>query len=228
MIRKKKQGSLIIISGTTCAGKGAVIDALLKRNQNLSLSISYTSRAMREGEIDGKDYKFISKEEFERKIENDEFLEYAFVHNSNYYGTPKAEIKELLDKGQDVILEIEVQGAGKVKEMFPETILIFVMAPSMEEVKRRIKARGQENNEQIIKRFQTAYQEINEISKYNYVVVNDEIENAVLKIEAILLSEKCRVDRIEEIAVENQEEIIHEFLMEKEFDNSNPYQDKLE
>ena len=228
MIKEKKQGSLIIISGTTCAGKGAVIDALLQRNQNLSLSISYTSRAMREGETDGKEYYFITKEEFERKIENDEFLEYAYVHNSNYYGTPKAEIKELLDKGQDVILEIEVQGAQKIKEMFPETILIFIMAPSMEEVKRRIKARRQENNEQIIKRFQTAYKEINEIPKYNYVVVNDEIENAVKKIEAILLSEKCRVDRIEEIAVENQEEIIHEFLMGKEFDNSNPYQDKLE
>lgn len=228
MIKEKKQGSLIIISGTTCAGKGAVIDALLQRNQNLSLSISYTSRAMREGETDGKEYYFITKDEFERKIENDEFLEYAYVHNSNYYGTPKAEIKELLDKGQDVILEIEVQGAQKVKEMFPETILIFIMAPSMEEVKRRIKARGKENNEQIIKRFQTAYKEINEIPKYNYVVVNDEIENAVKKIEAILLSEKCRVDRIEEIAVENQEEIIHEFLMDKEFDNSNPYQDKLE
>ena len=101
------------------------------------------------------------------------------------------------------------------------------MAPSMEEVKRRIKARGKETNEQIIKRFQTAYNEINEIPKYNYIVVNDEIENAVAKIEAILLSEKCRVDRIEEIAVESQEEIIHEFLMDKEFDNSPLYEDKL-
>lgn len=227
MIKEKKQGSLIIISGTTCAGKGAVINALLEKNPNLSLSISYTSRAMRDGETDGVEYKFISKEKFEEKIKNDEFLEYAFVHNSNYYGTPKDEIKELLDQGRDVILEIEVQGAGKVKEMFPETILIFIMAPSMEEVKRRIKARGKENNEQIIERFKTAYQEINEIPKYNYVVVNDKIENAVAKIEAILISEKCRVDRIEEIAVESQEEIIHEFLMDKDFDNSNTYKDKL-
>lgn len=227
MIKEKKQGSLIIISGTTCAGKGAVIDALLQKNTNLSLSISYTSRKMREGEINGKDYIFITKKEFEDKIENNEFLEYAYVHNSNYYGTPKTEIKEKLNNGQDVILEIEVQGAMKVKEIFPETILIFIMAPSMEEVKRRIKTRGQENNEQIIKRFKTAYQEINEIPKYNYVVVNDKIENAVNKIEAILISEKCRVDRIEEIAVENQEEIIHEFLMEKEFDNSNIYDEKL-
>lgn len=227
MIKQKKQGNLIIISGTTCAGKGAVIDALLQKNENLALSISYTSRKMRDGETEGVEYKFISKEEFEKKIENDEFLEYAFVHNSNYYGTPKAEIKEMLDKGKDVILEIEVQGAGKVKEMFPETILIFIMAPSMEEVKRRIKARGKETNEQIIARFKTAYKEINEIPKYNYVVVNDKIENAVEKIKAILLSEKCRVDRIEEIAVESEEEIIHEFLMDKEFDNSPLYEDKL-
>lgn len=129
----------------------------------------------------------------------------------------------MLEHGKDVILEIDVKGAQKIKSMFPETILIFIMAPSMEEVKRRIKARGKENNEQIIKRFQVAYQEINEIPKYNYVVVNDDVLNAVTKIEAILLSEKCRVDRIEEIAVENQEEIIHEFLMDKEFDNSSSF-----
>jgi len=223
MIKHKKQGSLIIISGTTCAGKGTVVQELLKRNENLSLSISYTSRYQREGEKNGVDYYFVSKEEFEEKIKNEDFLEYAYVHNSNYYGTPKKEVKDLLDQGKDVILEIEVQGAQKIKEIFPETILIFIMAPSMQEVKKRIKARGKETNEQIIKRFQTAYQEINEIPKYNYVVVNDEVANAVTKIEAILISEKCRVDRIEDIAVENQEEIIHEFLMDKEFDNSKPF-----
>ena len=103
--------------------------------------------------------------------------------------------------------------------MFPQTILIFIMAPSMSEVKRRIKARGKETKEQILDRFQTAYREINEIPKYNYVVVNDHLEDAVSKVEAILLSEKCRVDRIEEIAVENQEEFIHEFLMDKDFEN---------
>ncbi len=226
MIKQKKQGNLIIISGTTCAGKGTVIEKLLERNNNLSLSISYTSRAMREGDKNGVKYHFISKEEFEKKIKNDELLEYV-KYSGNYYGTPKTEIKKILDTGHDVVLEVEVNGAQKIKEMFPETILIFIMAPSMEEVKRRIKARGQETNEQIIKRFQTAYQEINEIPKYNYVVINDEIEKAVEKIEAILLSEKCRVDRIEEIAVENQEEIIHEFLMNKEFDNSPLYKNKL-
>ncbi len=154
-------------------------------------------------------------------------LEYEIVHQDHYYGTPKKEVKKLLDTGKDVILELDVKGAQHVKEMFPETILIFILAPSMEIVKERIKARGKENNEQIIKRFQAAYQEINEIPKYNYVVVNDVLEDAVKKVEAILLSETCRVDRIEEIAVENKEEIIHEFLMDKEFDNSPLYEDKL-
>ena len=227
MIKQKKQGNLIIISGTTCAGKGTVIQELLNRNSNLSLSVSYTSRKKRDGEIEGKDYYFINKEQFEDKIKNDEMLEYEIVHQDHYYGTPKKEVKELLDTGKDVILEIDVKGAQHVKEMFPETVLIFILAPSMEIVKERIKARGKENNEQIIKRFQTAYQEINEIPKYNYVIVNDVLEDAVQKVEAILLSETCRVDRIEEIAVENQEEIIHEFLMEKEFDNSPLYEDKL-
>lgn len=218
MLKNKKRGSLVIISGTTCAGKGTVIKELLKRNQNLSLSISYTSRNIRLGDIPDVTYHFVSNEEFEKKIQNDDFLEYAKVHD-NYYGTPKKEIEEKLKSGLDVILEIEVQGAKIVKEKLPETILIFVMAPSMEEVKRRIIARGAETKEQIIRRFQTAYQEINEIPKYNYVVVNDEVENAVKKIEAILISEKCRVDRIEEISVENQEEVLHELLMDKKFNN---------
>ncbi len=220
MIKQKKNGELIIISGTTCAGKGTVIEELLKRNDNLTLAISYTSRPMRAGEVEGVDYKFISHEEFERKIEAGDFLEYAKVRYGEYFGTPKEEVKKLLATGKDVILEIDVQGAQQIKEKFPETILIFIMAPSMSEVKRRIKARGKENNEQIIDRFKTAYKEINEINKYNYVVVNDEVKNAVTKIEAILISEKCRVDRIEEISVENEEEIIHEFLVEKEFDNT--------
>ncbi len=218
MIQTKKRGSLIIISGTTCAGKGTVIKELLKRNSNLVLSTSYTSRNIRKDDIKDETYHFISKEQFEEKIKNDDFLEYALVHN-NYYGTPKFEIEQILSSGKDVILEIEVQGAKIVKEKLPETILIFILAPSMEEVKKRIIARGSEDKEQIITRFKTAYQELNEISKYNYVVVNDKVENAVKKIEAILISEKCRVDRIEEIYVANQEEFMHELLMDKEFEN---------
>ena len=219
LIKQKKRGSLIIISGTTCAGKGTVIKELLKRNENLVLSTSYTSRSIRKGDIEDVTYYFVSREKFEEKIKNDEFLEYALVHG-NYYGTPKKEIDNLLSDGKDVILEIEVQGAKIVKEKLPETVLIFVLAPSMEEVKKRIIARGSETKEQIITRFKTAYQEINEIPKYNYVVINDIVSSAVKKIESILISEKCRVDRIEEISVENKEEFMHELLMEKSFDNS--------
>lgn len=215
MIKTKKRGSLIIISGTTCAGKGTVIKHLLERNKNLFLSISYTSRPMRNGDVEGKTYYFVTPEEFEEKIRNNDFLEYAQVQYGCYYGTPKAEINERLEEGYDVILEIDVEGAKQIKELFPETILIFIMAPSMEVVKMRIKSRNAEDPEQIIKRFKRAYQEINEINKYNYVVINDELEDAIRKVEAILLSEKCRVDRIEEINMENEEEIIHEFLMEK-------------
>ena len=219
MIKTKKRGSLIIISGTTCAGKGTVIKKLLERNKNMVLSLSYTSRPIRKGEVDGIDYKFISHKEFERKIKNGDFLEYAKVRYGEYFGTPKENIENLLGAGKDVILEIDVQGAKQIKEKLPETILIFIMAPSMEEVKRRIKARGAETAEQIVDRFQTAYREINEVNKYNYVVVNDNLEEAIQKVEAILISEKCRVDRIEEIYVENKEEIIHEFLIGKEFNN---------
>lgn len=220
MIKTKNQGSLIIISGTTCAGKGTVIKKLLSLHNDIVLSISYTSRPKRASEIDGVDYYFVTKKEFEEKIANGDFLEYAQVHYGDYYGTPKKEVIKKLESGKDVILEIDVEGAKQIKEKFPETILIFIMAPSMEEVKRRIKMRGDENNEQIIKRFKRAYQEINQVNNYNYVVVNDDLEEAVKKVEAILISEKLRVDRIEEIAVENEEEIIHEFLMDKDFDNT--------
>ena len=226
MIKQKKNGNLIIISGTTCAGKGTVIDKLLERNKDLALSISYTSRPIREGEINGKDYIFISKEEFEEKINNGDFLEYAKSHREDYYGTPKKELQEMLNKGKDVILEINVDGAKYVKEMFPEVLLIFIMAPSMEEVKRRIKERGKESPKQIIERFKSAYREINEIPHYNYVVINDKVINAVDKIEAIIKASKCQVDRIETINVESEEEILHEFLIGEEFDNK-PMSEKI-
>ena len=226
MIKQKKNGELIVISGTTCAGKGTVIEKLIERNDNLSLSISYTSRKMREGEVDGKDYIFISQPEFEEKIKKGDFLEYAKSHREDYYGTPKKEVQEMLDKGKDVVLEINVDGAKYIKEMFPEVLLIFIMAPSMEEVKKRIIKRGKESPEQIIERFKTAYKEINEIPNYNYVVINDNIENAVDKIEAIIKASKCQVDRIEEINVESEEEILHEFLIEKDFDNK-PMSEKI-
>ena len=223
MIKTKNKGDLIIISGTTCAGKGTVIKKLLSNHNDIMLSTSYTSRPKREAEIDGVDYYFVSKEEFERKIENGDFLEYAQVQYGAYYEKTKKEVLELLDSGKDVILEIDVQGAKQIKEIYPSTILIFIMAPSMREVKRRIMMRGSENIDQIISRFKVAYNEINQINNYNYVVVNDDLDTAVAKVEAILVSEKLRVDRIEDLSVENEEEIIHELLMDKKFDNSKDY-----
>lgn len=221
MIKSKKSGELIIISGTTCAGKGTIIEKLLKENPNLALSISYTSRKPREGEVDGIDYKFISHKEFEKKIKNGDFVEYAKVRYGEYFGTPKKEVDKLLKSGKDVILEIDVEGAKQIKKLYPSTVLIFIVAPTMSEVKRRIVKRGKETKDQIIERFKTAYRELNEIPNYNYIVVNDNIYEAVNKIEAILTSIKCRVDRIEELSMENEEEIIHEFLADhKEYDNT--------
>ena len=211
MIKQKQTGQLIIISGTTCAGKGTVVKELLKRNENLTVSISYTSRPKREGEIDGKDYFFVSSEEFEKKIANNDFLEYA-IYNDNYYGTPKSKIEDFLHQGKDVILEIEIQGALKIKEEFPNAIFIFIMPPSMRELVRRLKKRNTEDTDKIIARFKKAYQEINYYNNYNYVVINDDLDTAVKKVEAILTAERLRVSRIENVYVGNAEEELHEGL----------------
>jgi len=219
IIKTKEKGSLIVISGPTCAGKGTICKELLKKNKNIWLSISCTSRPMRKGETNGKEYFFLSKEEFEEKIKNDEMLEYAQVHYNDYYGTPKEHIKEKLDEGKDVILEIDIQGAIQIKEKISEAIFIFILAPTMNEIKERLIKRGCENESQMIERFKTAYREINEITKYNYVVVNDNLDEAVNKVNAIITSEKCRVDRIEEVYLSNEEEIIHELLVNKNLIN---------
>lgn len=219
IIKTKKRGSLIVISGPTCAGKDTICRELLKINTNIWKSISYTSRPMRGNEVNGVDYFFVTREEFEKKIQNNEMLEYAKVHYNDYYGTPKGHIKEKLDAGYDVILEMDIQGALQVKEKAPEAIFIFILAPTMEEIRNRLIKRGCENNEQMIERFRKAYKEINELTKYNYVVVNDILEEAVNKVNSIIVSEKCRVDRIEEVYLSNEEEIIHEFLVEKDLKN---------
>ena len=219
IIKTKKKGSLIVLSGPTCAGKGTICKELIKINKNIWPSISYTSRPKRENEIHGKDYYFITKEEFEQKIKNNEMLEYAQVHYNDYYGTPKEHIKQKLDEGIDVLLEIDIQGALQIKEKIQEAIFIFILAPSMEEIKNRLIKRGCENENQMIERFKTAYREINELTKYNYVVINDVLEEAVNKVNSIILSEKCRVDRIEEVYLSNEEEIIHELLVDKNLVN---------
>ena len=219
IVKTKERGNLIVISAPSGAGKGSVISKLLEREPNLWLSISMTSRQIRANDIPGVTYYFVTKEEFEQKIEEGTFLEYA-TYNGNYYGTPRDKIREKLDEGKDVILEIEIQGALKVKDLVPDAIFIFILPPSMKELRRRLVNRGTDSMDKILDRFQTAYKEINEVTKYNYVVINDEIDKAVEKVHAILLSERCRVDRIEEVYLNNMEEEVHELLMEKDLDNS--------
>lgn len=218
IVKTKEQGNLIVISGPSGAGKGSVISNLLECYDNVWLSISMTSRAIRANDIPNQTYYFVTKEEFEERIKNGVFLEYA-TYNGNYYGTPRDKINEKLEQGIDVILEIEIQGALKVKELVPDAIFIFILPPSMKELKRRLVNRGTDSMDKILERFQTAYKEINEVTKYNYVVINDELDKAVEKVKAILLSERCRVDRIEEVYLNNMEEEVHELLVDKDIEN---------
>lgn len=219
MIRQKSRGLLIVVSGPSGAGKDTVCNKVVEDMKDTKISISMTSREPRGKEQDGVEYYFVTKEEFEEKIKNDEFLEYAIVHNNQYYGTPKAKIEEDISKGKNIILVIDIQGALKIKEILPEALFIFIMPPSMEELKDRLIKRGTESKKKILERFKTAYNEINEFAKYNYVVVNDRVDKAVNKVKSIITAEKCRVDRIEEIYLNTKEEFIHEGLIDEEFEN---------
>ena len=220
IVTEKEKGNLIVLSGPSGAGKDSIIRELKNYYHNFWVSVSMTSRAHRGEEVDGIDYFFVSKEEFESHIRRNDFLEYA-MYNGNYYGTPKSKINDFLIQGKDVILEIEIQGALKIKEEFPEAIFIFIMPPSRRELVNRLKKRNTENIDKIIERFKKAYQEINYYNNYNYVVVNDDLEEAVKKVWAILLSERLRVSRIENVYVGNMEEELHEALRDDiTFDNS--------
>lgn len=203
------KGLLIVISGPSGAGKGTICRALLDKNPDIKLSVSCTTRNPRQNEVEGINYYFITKEKFKEMIDADEFLEYAEVYD-NFYGTPKAKVESILNEGKDIILEIDIQGALKVKEKYPEGVFVFIMPPSMEELKNRIKKRGSETEESLIKRFKSAFQEINYVANYNYVIVNDEVEKAVEKLEAIILAEKCRVDRLKGNYIFLQEGFLNE------------------
>ena len=214
MIKVKEKGLLIVVSGPSGCGKSTLNQLLLQKRDNIVMSISDTTRALRGKEINGVDYNFISKEEFEENIKNNKYLEYAKVHSDKYYGTPVDWVEKMLDEGNDVILEIDIEGARQINEKRSDAIFIFIMPPSMAILKQRLVSRNTETKEQVIERFKTAYKEINEVSKYNYVIVNNDIDTALNKMNAIITCEKCRVDRIEEVDLGNQEEIIHEILMD--------------
>ncbi len=218
MIKTKKQGLLIVLSGPSGSGKNTICDEVKKNNLNIWKSISMTSRSPRDGEIDGKDYYFVSSKEFEEKIKEDKFLEYA-EFAGNYYGTPRENIQKHLDNGEDVILVIEIQGALQIKKKLPQALFVFLLPPSMAELKRRLTDRKTESKSKIMERFETAYKEINELSKYNYVIINDKVNDAVMKLEAIIKAERCRVDRIEEVFLDSPEEKIHEILIDKNLEN---------
>lgn len=199
-----KRGILAIISGFSGAGKGTVVNKLLEKD-NYAVSISATTREPRQGEGDGKNYFFKSRDEFENMIENNQLIEYA-EYVGNYYGTPRDYVFKKLEEGYDVILEIEMQGALKVKEKFPETALIFITPPSADELKKRLVGRGTETIEQIDKRMSRAVDECDYMNKYDYIVVNDDLDECVDEIHRLLQSIHN--------AKENQSELIEKITEE--------------
>lgn len=176
-----KKGKLYIISGPSGSGKSTVLREVFRHRRNVFFSVSATTRGPREGEVDGKDYFFISKDEFERMIAADELLEHA-QYVSNYYGTPRKAVEAMLCEGKDVVLDIEVQGAGQVKAKMPEAVSFFIMPPSLEELEKRLRGRGTESEEKIRSRLSQAEREIAQSGKYDYIVVNDEVSRAAEEI----------------------------------------------
>lgn len=192
----EEKGILFILSGPSGVGKGTVRQRLFEQENHLKYSVSATTRKKRPGEKEGVDYFYKTKQEFEEMIAHNKLLEHAKYVN-NYYGTPKEYVLEQLEKGNDVFLEIEVQGAMQVKRNFPEGVFIFLFPPSLEELKNRIVSRGTESNELVVNRLKEAKKEIDMMSEYDYVVVNDDVDAAVSKVKAIIESEHCKRERIE-------------------------------
>ena len=191
-----ERGLLIVLSGPSGVGKGTVRKAIFERDDNeFEYSVSMTTRPMRKGEVDGVDYYFRTKEEFEAMIEAGEMLEYA-EYVGNYYGTPLTYVNKTVDEGKDVFLEIEVQGAQQVKEKVPDGVFIFLTPPDLAELKARIVGRGTDSPEVIEERMRVARQEIEMMALYDYAVVNDQVQNAVDRIKDIIVSEHYRVDRV--------------------------------
>lgn len=182
-----KKGKFIIISGPSGVGKGTICDVLLKE-LNAWFSVSMTTRGIREGEVDGVNYYFISKDEFKKRIEDGQLLEYN-IYNDNYYGTPKDKVLEKMNKGVNVLLEIDVNGARNVKNIFPDALLLYIAPPSMDVLKERLISRGTESLDVIENRLRIAEEELKQVDFYDYVIVNDDLDEAINKVKSIILDE---------------------------------------
>jgi len=187
-----RTGILFVVSGPSGVGKGTIKDNLLPRLSNITLSISATTRAPRQGEVAGQDYFFLSMEEFSSMLDREEFLEHAQVY-TNMYGTPEKYVLENLRCGIDVLLEIDIQGAMQIKSKMPQGVFIFIEPPSLDELANRICQRGKDSEESIARRLAACEAEMEHLSYYDYSVVNDELEEAVKKVEAIIIAERCRI-----------------------------------
>ncbi len=208
--RMQQRGILLVISGFAGSGKGTLMKELMNRYNNYVLSISATTREPRPGEVHGREYFFISKEKFEEMIEKDELLEHA-QYVGNYYGTPKSYVEEQISSGKDVILEIETQGGLIIKEKFPDSLLLFVMPPSVSELHRRLVERGTETAAVIASRMERGRQEAKDIEKYDYLVVNDNISECVERIHGTIVSAHFTTKRNKDI-IENIEKEFETFL----------------
>jgi guanylate kinase len=202
----KPRGLLIVVSGPSGAGKGTICKSLLSHYSGIQMSVSATTRKPRAGEEHGVNYFFLEKDDFIQKIDKGEFLEHAKVYE-NYYGTPSDFVMDKIDNGEDVLLEIDIQGALQVKERYPEGVFVFILPPSMEELKNRIVGRGSETEETLKIRYSSAIDEISFIKDYDYFVINDKIDSATKKLMSIIEAEKHRV-------VDNMAELINEFKEE--------------
>ena len=192
--RLMNKGTLFVVTGPSGAGKGTVLGKVFQQVDHLHFSVSATTRAPREGEVDGVNYHFMTKENFLSLVEQGRFLEYA-QYVGNYYGTPMAPVEKKLEQGIDVLLEIEVQGALKVMEKCPDAVSVFIAPPSLEELGNRLRGRGTEAEETVAKRLETAAWECSQMDKYQYIVVNDLVDTAVDKMRAIILAARCRWDK---------------------------------